>query len=194
VIRDATDADRASDLDGYDAVVYDLDGTLARLAVDWDEVAREAVSVFDETGVDAAGVELWSMLDLADEHGISDRIEAVIAGHEREGARASIRLALADDLEARAGRLPVGVCSLNAEEAVRVALETHDLLDDVDAVVGRGTVETHKPDPEPLLETLRRLRVSPDRAVFVGDSERDALTAERAGVTFRYVDGGPSDH
>ena len=176
----------ARSLDSFDAVVYDLDGTLVRLDVDWDAVARDAVGVFDGHDVDAAGTDLWSMLDLADEYDIRDDIEAVIAGHERTGARTSARLTLADRLLTH--ETPVGVCSLNSEGSVVIALETHGLTDAVDAVVGRDTVATRKPDPEPLLETLRRLAVDPGRAVFVGDSPRDRLTAERAGVAYRAVE------
>ena len=180
------------DADEFDAVVYDLDGTLVDLAVDWDLVAREASEVFRDAGVDASGVDLWAMLDLADEHGLHDAVESVIAGHERDGAHDSTRLPLADGVADRTGA--VGVCSLNCEEAVRTALDAHSLADGVDTVVGRDSVATRKPDPEPLLETLRRLGVDPADAVFVGDSPRDKQTADAAGVAFRYADGGPADH
>ena len=36
----------------YDAVVYDLDGTLVDLAVDWDAVARDVASLLEARGVD----------------------------------------------------------------------------------------------------------------------------------------------
>jgi phosphoglycolate phosphatase len=177
------------DLDGFDAVVYDLDGTLCRLAVDWDAVASDAAAVFDDHGHDVDGRDLWAMLDDADEYGIRGPVEEVVAAAECDGARVSERLPLADDPPRR--RVPRGVCSLNAERAVRLALSVHDLTDHVGAVVGRDTVATRKPHPEPLLATLRELGVDPGEAVFVGDSERDAVTAERAGVAFRYVDGTP---
>ena len=180
------------DADGFDAVVYDLDGTLVDLAVDWDLAAREASEVFRDAGVDASGVDLWAMLDLADEHGLRDAVESVVSGHERDGARDSTRLALADGVADQTGA--VGVCSLNCERAVHVALDAHTLTDHVDAVVGRDSVTTRKPDPEPLLETLRRLGADPADAVFVGDSPRDEQTADAADVAFRYVDGGPSDY
>jgi phosphoglycolate phosphatase len=175
---------------GYDAVVYDLDGTLVRLAVDWAAAEREAASVFADHGVDADG-DLWTMLDLADETGLRDEIEAVLSAHEREGARASERLELADCLP---HAIPVGVCSLNCEAACRAALSTHDLRDAVRAVVGRDSVATRKPDPEPLLATVDRLGLARDAPVlFVGDSRRDEETARRAGLDFRYVPGGPSE-
>jgi phosphoglycolate phosphatase len=173
-------------LDSYDAVVYDLDGTLVRLVVDWDAVARDAVDRFDEHGVDAAGYDLWTMLDLADEAGLRDELESVIAGHEREGARTSDRLPLADRVSTH--DVPVGVCSLNCEASVRIALETHGLSEWVASVVGRDTVATRKPDPEPLLATLLGVDVPPERAVFVGDSPRDRTTAERAGTAYRSVE------
>jgi len=181
-----------ADLDAFAAVVYDLDGTLVSLAVDWEAAARDAAAALREAGVDVEGADLWSMLDLADGAGARDVVEAVLTDHECDGARASQRLELADDAVARGP--PKGVCSLNCEAACRLALDVHDLSGDVDAVVGRDTVATRKPDPEPLLETIRRLDAEPSEAVFVGDSRRDALTAERAGVAFRYVPSGPSGH
>jgi phosphoglycolate phosphatase len=179
------------DVTGYDAVVYDLDGTVVRLAVDWNATAREAVGVFADHGIDADG-DLWTMLDLADERGLRDEIEAVLADHEREGARTSERLPLADCLPRHA--IPVGVCSLNCEAACREALATHELTEAVRAVVGRDSVPTRKPDPEPLLATVERLGFDADDPVlFVGDSRRDEETARRAGIDFRYVEGGPAE-
>ena len=170
---------------GYEAVVYDLDGTLATLAVDWDAVAADVIAVYEDAEIDATGAGLWSLLEDADDHGIGDDVETAISRHEREGARRSRRCELADELPARS--VPVGVCSLNCEAACRIALETHDLAEHVDAVVGRDSVATHKPDPEPLVATVEALGVAPEDAVFIGDSPRDKETAERAGVAFEFV-------
>ena len=174
-----------ADLDAFDATVWDLDGTLVRLRVDWDRVADDVTATFESAGVDADGIDLWAMLDLADRSGLRADVEAVIADHERTGARESDRLPSADSVgEADAE----AVCSLNCESSCRVALDTHGLTPHIDAVVGRDTVATRKPDPEPLLEALRRLGAAPEDAVFVGDSPRDAEAADRAGVVFRHVD------
>jgi phosphoglycolate phosphatase len=176
----------------HEAVVFDLDGTLVRLVVDWDAVAAAVVEALAESGVDATGRDLWGLLDLADETGLRGEVEAIIGDHEREGARRSERLPAADDLAAL--DRPAAVCSLNAEAAARTALAVHDLTDRVGAVVGRDSVPTRKPDPEPLLAALDALGVAPDRALFVGDSARDAEAARRAGVAFEYVGDGPSGH
>jgi len=170
----------------YGAVVYDLDGTLVRLAVNWKAAANDATAAFAEAGVDAADADLWSLFETAPEYGLADDVESILASHERRGAERAIRLPHADRVAE--WRVPVGICSLNAEAACRLALDRHDLLDHVDAVVGRDSVATHKPDPEPLLTTIDRLGAEPSSALFVGDSERDAVTAERAGVAFEWVE------
>ncbi|WP_435096197.1 HAD family hydrolase [Halorubrum sp. N11] len=188
--------DRPIDLAAYDAVVYDLDGTLVELAVDWGAVAESVLDVYAERAMIPPTDELWGLLEAADEYGVRDPVEEAIAAHERAGARDSVLLPLGRRLieggeaveDGRRGP-PTGVCSLNCEDACRVAVETHGLGDvlDPDAIVGRDTVDTHKPEPESLLAAVDRLGAEPARALFVGDSRRDAVTSERAGVPFAWA-------
>jgi phosphoglycolate phosphatase len=168
----------------YDALIYDLDGTLVELDVDWEAVTVDARAVLSARGVDATAMGLDAILSRADELGYRGRVEEAITDHERTGARRSRRLPLADSLPAE---VPVAVCSLNAEEAVRLALEKHGLDAYVSTVVGRDTVDAHKPDPQPLLSSIEALSVDSQQPLFVGDTERDERTAERAGVRFRYA-------
>ena len=168
----------------YDAVVYDLDGTLVDLAVDWDAVARDVESLLESRGIVPESTVLWEMWRESKGTPHETAVHRTMADHEEAGARASTLLPPARSIPAD---LPVGVCSLNAESAVHIALDTHALTDSVDAVVGRGSVPVEKPDPEPLLATLEPLGVTPERAVFVGDSDRDRIASERAGVPYRDI-------
>lgn len=170
----------------YDAIVFDLDGTLVRLAVEWDVVADDVAVALRDRGLEPPG-SLWEMLELADRTGHRGAVETIIETHEREGARRSERLPAADAVPDG----PVAVCSLNAESACRLALQRHGLTDRIDAVVGRDTVSTEKPDPEPLLYAIDAIGVTPERTLFVGDGKRDERTAERAGVPFSYVSAFP---
>ena len=169
----------------YDAIVYDLDGTLVRLDVDWSRVTEETAAILSARGVDTDGMSLWNVLETAEDRGLRPTVEKRIREHERDGARSATRLAPADSLPAG---VPVAVCSLNCEAACRIALELHGLDSHVSAIVGRDTVETHKPDPEPLLAAIQALDAQPSRTLFVGDTERDELTADRAGVPFEWAD------
>jgi pyrophosphatase PpaX len=52
----------------------------------------------------------------------------------------------------------------------------------MDVIVGAEDTERHKPDPDPLLEALRRLGAAPATAAYVGDSPFDVRAAKAAGV------------
>jgi len=170
------------------ARVYDLDGTLVRLAVDWPAAERAIEAVVRDAGLvdDPSGSDVWTLYDVARAHGVGDEVEATLAEFERDGAENAHRLPAADDLSELS--MPVGVCSLNCEAACHIALETHDLDGVVDVVVGRDTVERRKPHPEPLLAAVRGLDADPADTLFVGDSESDEICADRAGTRFAYVE------
>ncbi|WP_262177698.1 HAD family hydrolase [Haloarcula laminariae] len=168
----------------HDAVVYDLDGTLVDLAVDWEIVTSDVAAVLRDNGISPDGADLWGLLELAETTGHREAVEATIAEYERAGARRSTRLALADGLP---HDVPVGVCSLNAESACRVALDVHDIADAIASVVGRDTLGSEKPDPEGLLTVADALGTPAESTVFVGDSERDREAARRAGMAFAWA-------
>lgn len=170
---------------GYSAVVFDLDGTLLDLDVDWERVNAEVGAVLEAAGLDPADYNTWEVLDGAASVGLEDRVDRIIAKHEIAGARNPERLPLADvlgDID-----VPLGVVSLNAESAVLLALEIEGLREDVAVVVGRDSVPERKPSPEPLMAAIADLGVDPDEVIYVGDSPDDETTARRAGVDFRSV-------
>ncbi len=182
---DVTEETSGRWVDNWDAVVFDLDGTLVELIVDWDALERDLAGALSEAGLGDESTSAWELLEMAQEAGMRELAESVIAPVETAGAKQSDRLPLADVVPTISG--PVAVCSLNCEAAVRTALDTHGLSGNVDAVVGRDTLEVWKPNPKPLLESVERIGACPDETVFVGDSARDRTTAKRAGVDFRWV-------
>lgn len=178
--------DRSSPFAPWDGVVFDLDGTLVELEVDWPAIEVDLADALSDQAIHGDGASSWELLATAREAGIRDRAESVLGPAEITGATRSTRLPLANILTEIP--IPVAVCSLNCEAACRTALRVHDLDGAVDAVVGRDTLAVWKPNPKPLLASLECIEVDPRAGVFVGDSERDRLTARRAGVEFRWVE------
>lgn len=171
--------------DAYEAIVYDLDGTLVDLQVDWERARGDVASVLRARNVDVGdSMDLWEMLTAAEEAGFTQGVEVKLGEHEREGAWDARQLPLSRELP---HDVPVGVCSLNCEDACRLALELNGLDGHVDAVVGRDSHDTRKPDPEPLLAVIDELGAEPATTLFVGDSDSDVTAAERAGVDFQWV-------
>lgn len=170
-------------LSPYKAIVFDLDGTLVRLRVDWRVAQREMADLArSRAGVDYEGMTVWSMLR-ASQGDLRKALEAILQKREVEGAKMAERLPLADLLLHIRDRR-VGVVSLNSRRSCEVALERTGLTDLVDALVAREDAERLKPDPEPLLKCIRILGSSPQESVFIGDRERDRMTAVRAGTVF----------
>ena len=57
------------------------------------------------------------------------------------------------------------------------------------AVLANDTVK-HKPDPEPLLECLKRLSLQPEDVIYIGDAHSDYLASKNAGIDFGYAKWG----
>ena len=73
-------------------------------------------------------------------------------------------------------------------------LERLELAALVDVVIGGDTCEQRKPEPGPLLLACRRLDVSVEDSLMVGDSLNDTSAARAAGmpvvcVTYGYNEG-----
>ncbi len=57
-----------------------------------------------------------------------------------------------------------------------------------DTIVTMEDTQKHKPEPEPILEALRRLEIRPCEAIMIGDSKFDIMCAYNADVKSVLVD------
>lgn len=120
--------------------------------------------------------------------GLAHLVARTLERAELAGAlRCDVNAALTAWLGHLPAATPLAVLSLNAAAAVERALARAGLADRVADVVAREHVERFKPDPQGLLLLLERRRARPGRSLFIGDSERDAACAARAGVPYRDV-------
>ncbi len=96
-----------------------------------------------------------------------------------------------DSLSARGFIL--AVCTNKLEGLSLQLLKTLGLTDRFAAICGQDTFGIQKPDPVILQRTIERAGGAPARAVMIGDSETDILTARAAGIPVVAVDFGYSD-
>lgn len=82
-----------------------------------------------------------------------------------------------------AGRVELAVCT-NRSTSMELLLESFDLSRYFGCVMTASKVENPKPHPEPLLKVLQYYGLSPEEALFVGDSDVDRQAAEAASVPF----------
>ncbi len=57
------------------------------------------------------------------------------------------------------------------------------------AVLADDTTK-HKPNPEPLLECIKRLNILPEEAIYIGDALSDQQASMNAGIDFGYAKWG----
>lgn len=83
---------------------------------------------------------------------------------------------------------PMGICTNKPEAPARAALRHFGLDRHMRVLVGGDSLAQRKPDPVPLKAAIAALGAGP--ALFVGDSEVDAETAQAAGVALAlYTEG-----
>jgi phosphoglycolate phosphatase len=92
-----------------------------------------------------------------------------------------------------AGGCRFAVCTNKLEGLSRLLLEALGLTWRFAAICGQDTFKVQKPDPEILRRTIRAAGGDIQRAIMVGDSGTDIVTARAAGVPVVAVDFGYSE-
>ena len=85
-------------------------------------------------------------------------------------------------IEAEYGRIPFAVVSGSTRESVTASLESLNLLDHFDVLVGAGDYKNSKPDPEAFLLAASRLGVEPACCLVFEDTEMGIQAAKAAGM------------
>ena len=186
-----------------DAVVFDFDGTLAELVLDFaamkDRVARVAAvylaDVPPPNGLPA--LEYANQLAgriravaAADARRFLDDVAARIVDQEIEAARrARLFPATRDALAALARNgVKVGIITRNCRAAVDIVFP--DASDFAGVILARDESRHVKPDPRHLLDALDVLGAVPGRALMVGDHPMDLATGRAAGTLTAGVASG----
>lgn len=176
------------------AVVFDLDGTLldtlndlaaavnaALAAHGMPTRTRDEVRRFVGNGV-AKLIEraVPARTDAAVQQAVFDTFRTYYAEHNLDTTAPydGILLSLA---RLRDAGIAMAVVSNKLEEATE-ALCRHFFSDLIAVAVGDVPDRPRKPAPDGTLAALARLGVTPDEAIFIGDSDVDVTTAANAGL------------
>ncbi|MCC7294121.1 MAG: HAD family hydrolase [Phycisphaerales bacterium] len=153
------------------AIIFDLDGTLTRPMLDFDQIRREI------------GIASGPILEALDCMTPGDRAaaEQVLEKHEREAAEQSILYEGAVEVVAwlRGRGCPVAILTRNARRWVDVVLTKHAIK--VDAVRTRedGAI---KPSAAPVLALCSQLGAAPAESWMIGDYLFDIQSGRQAGT------------
>ncbi|MGH6915588.1 MAG: phosphoglycolate phosphatase, partial [Geminicoccales bacterium] len=182
----------------FDAVVFDLDGTLVDSAPDLHAYLNEMLAELGRPGValdalrpmigDGARVLLQRALDASGGMPAGFDLEALFAEFLRRYTARPVRFgALFDGVPqmlqalAEAG-IKRGVCTNKPQAPTDRLLAELDLARHIAVAVGGDSLPVRKPDPGHIRAVLDRLGADPARACMVGDSANDVRAAEASGL------------
>jgi phosphoglycolate phosphatase len=189
-----------------DAIVFDFDGTLAELVIDFNRM-RTAIAALAEAFLgerpETNGQPVLEWLDeLVEEVGAFDAdlgrqlrsrglltITAMELDAAARGRLFDFTRPLLAELKARG--LATAIVTRNCTAAVRRVFP--DVAQCCDVFLPREDAPRVKPDPAHVLLALERLGVAPEKALMVGDHPLDVETARRAGTLAGAVASGRVD-
>ncbi|SFH87597.1 phosphoglycolate phosphatase [Halpernia frigidisoli] len=83
------------------------------------------------------------------------------------------------------------ICTNKPDDFIEPILETLEIKKYFTCWIGEDSLPEKKPDPAPLLHLAKKMKVSSDKTVMIGDSKNDILAAQNAemesiGLTYGY--------
>lgn len=179
----------------FKAVLFDLDGTLIDSAPD---LAAAADKLREVRGLQSLGLLCYRHMAGAGARGmlkVAFGIEPGFPGYEalkeefldNYGSAMTVHTRAFGGVPEMLGALdalatPWGIVTNKAERFALPLVREMAVLSGARVVIGGDTTPYAKPHPAPLLEAVRRMGLSVEQCLYVGDDERDIVAGRAAGM------------
>jgi len=177
------------------AIVFDFDGTLAVLNIDFSSMKERVFELMKHYGIKEEAIQEKYLLEIIDEvyqilwkknpsdaeifyqesHDILHQVEmkAAAEGKLISGAERMLE-------SVRGKGVKAGIITRNCEEAVR--RDFPDIDNFCDVFVSRNSVRKVKPHPDHLTRVMKLLKISGEEGMMVGDHIIDIQAGKRVGM------------
>lgn len=188
----------------FDAILFDLDGTLIETAPEICDAVNDTLAHFDLGFVSQTLVNDWighgtrelliqalafvgktSQEKIRQSPGLIPIAKVFDQNYQnRCGTRSHLYPHVREVLETlRKQVVKLAVVTNKEGRYTQTILNVHKLTDQFDAVISGDTLPVKKPNPAGIQHCLDQFGVVKDKALFVGDSSIDVATARNAGIT-----------
>ena len=186
---------REGQLCGIRAIIFDFDGTLAILNIDFSLMREQIFDLIKHYGVREEAIQEKYLLEIIDEvyeilwnknrSGVEDfyqKAHQILHEIEMEAAeKGSLIMDAERTLKDLRGKgIKIGIVTRNCEEAVRKVFP--DINHFCDVFVSRDSVKKVKPHPDHLTYVMESLKTSGKDSVMVGDHIIDIQAGKRVGM------------
>lgn len=180
----------------YQAIIYDIDGTILN-TLRMNMVPLQRI-IKEETGEDWSfaqvlsyasypGMKVMEALHFEPKEEVYARWVRYVNDFE-EGAQ--LYDGFLEVFQTCQGKLLQAVVSAKTREQYRIDFIEKGLDHYMQCAILADDTKRHKPDPQPLLECLKRLQIPAQKAIYIGDSYSDYQAAQAAHMDFGYAAWG----
>jgi len=177
------------------AILFDFDGTLAVLNIDFSSMKERIFDLMRHYGVGEEAIRERYLLEIIDEvyqilwekcpsrsGEFYQKAHQIIHEVELQGAEDGRLMPGTHELlrTLRAHGIKLGIVTRNCEEAVRKVFPRID--DYCDVFISRNSIKKVKPHPDHLTSVMKILNVSGEEAVMIGDHTIDIHAGKRVGM------------
>jgi HAD superfamily phosphoserine phosphatase-like hydrolase len=164
--------------------IFDLDGTICKLDIDWDELKNFLRKKY--------GTDLnFEYLDVGIENlerklGEKAKKEAyeIVRKYELRGVKKlkPIKKVLKLIKILKQQNKTLAIFSSNLKETVEKALKKLKIIEDFEIIISKEDVKKHKPSCEGLKKIIKLSKVSKEKVIYIGDKKKDLEAGKRAGI------------
>ena len=177
------------------AVIFDFDGTLAVLNIDFNAMREQVFDLMKHYGIGKELIGERYLLEIIDEayqilweknqsgaEEFYQESHRILHGVEMKAAEEGrLILGVEETLkDLRKKGIKVGIVTRNCEDAVRKVFPNIDKFSDV--FISRNSVKRVKPHPDHLSFAMKVLGISREKTVMIGDHPTDIQAGKRVGV------------
>lgn len=173
-------------------IIFDLDGTIVDLKVNWNELKRrleeEYFNIYGEIcSFDSISEGLTCLREKENEKKLNtffNKIREYELRNIEENDYLAETIYFINHLEhfGVKDQVKLVVFSLNTRATILKSLEMANIEDKFDLIIGREDVNHWKPEPEGLNKIKQTLKVNREEMIYFGNMKKDLLAGERAGV------------
>ena len=174
------------------AIVFDLDGTIVNLNVNWQKLKnilskkfknlygtkhefQTVTDCLDKVLTQEGNTEFLNFLNVIEQFELENILDSTYLNET---------LFFINNLESFKVQkgTKLAVLSLNMRKTIIQSLKNAKIYEKFDYIVGREDVNRWKPNPDGLLKIQEQFKLKSEDLIYFGDLEKDVLTGENAGV------------
>ena len=179
-------------------IVFDLDGTIVKLPVDWGNLKSLLTAKYNEVyGEKCEFIHISACLDYVVDKNDEAELQNffnILEEYEMMGIKDNknieetiffINNLIEFDVPKE---IKLAILSLNTRRAIKESLILAGIDKKIDFIVGREDVRKWKPNPEGLFKVRDHFNIKEEEMMYIGDLEKDVITGKNAGIEAYLID------